>query len=318
VNPFIFSSINFLFGANGMSSRRSQRSRGFTLIELLVVIAIIAILIALLLPAVQQAREAARRTQCKNNLKQLGIAMHNYHDVHNKFPVGQYSCCWGTWMVAILPYIEQAQLFSLYQNSGGNDATGPRYGAAPNSTLVTNRRLSALSCPSDKESRPFGNLTSHNYVVNFGNTSLGQGTVNGVAFSGAPFANLSAFGFRDVVDGTSTTLLMAEVLQGEGSDLRGFSWWGDASQFSTYLTPNSNLPDRIYTAFYCNDQPGKNLPCAVATSTAPTMFAARSNHKGGVQVVLCDGSSRFISENIDLNTWRSLGTARGQEVLGEF
>jgi prepilin-type N-terminal cleavage/methylation domain-containing protein len=181
---FVFISIDFLFGANCMISPPSKRLRGFTLIELLVVIAIIAILIALLLPAVQQAREAARRSQCKNNLKQLGLAMHNYHDVHNKFPVGHYSCCWGTWMVAILPYIEQAQLFSLYQNSGGNDATGPRYGAAPNSTLVTNRRLSALSCPSDKDSRPIGNITSHNYVVNFGNTSLGQVTVNGVTSQG--------------------------------------------------------------------------------------------------------------------------------------
>lgn len=301
-----------------MSSLRSQRSRGFTLIELLVVIAIIAILIALLLPAVQQAREAARRTQCKNNLKQLGIAMHNYHDVFNKFPVGQYNCCWGTWMVGILPYIEQAQLFSLYQNSGGNDSTGPRYSGAPNTTNVTSRRLSALSCPSDKDSRPFGGITSHNYVVNFGNTSYSQGTVNGVTFARAPFTNLQAYGFRDVVDGTSTTLLMAEVLQGEGSDLRGFSWWGDASQFSTFLTPNSNQPDRIYTSGFCNNQPAKNLPCAVATTTNPTMFAARSNHKGGVQVVLCDGSSRFISENIDLNTWRALGTAQGSEVIGEF
>ena len=301
-----------------MPAPRSLRSRGFTLIELLVVIAIIAVLIALLLPAVQQAREAARRSQCKNNLKQLGLAMHNYHDVYNVFPVGQYNCCWGTWMVGILPYIEQAPLFQLYQNSGGNDATGPRYSSAPNTTQVTTRRLAVLTCPSDKDSRPFGNITSHNYVVNFGNTGYGQGTVNSVVFRGAPFGNLKPYGFRDATDGTSTTLLMAEVLQGNGSDLRGFSWWGDACEFTTYLTPNSALPDRIYTAGFCNNQPERNLPCDVSTTANPTMFGSRSQHEGGVQVIMCDGSSKFVSENIDLNTWRAIGTTQGSEVVGEF
>lgn len=301
-----------------MIAPRSRSTRGFTLIELLVVIAIIAVLIALLLPAVQQAREAARRSQCKNNLKQLGLAMHNYHDVFNVFPVGQHNCCWGTWMVAILPYIEQAPLFQLYQNSGGNDATGPRYSSAPNTTQVTTKRLAVLTCPSDKDSRPFGNITSHNYVVNFGNTGYSQGTVNGVTFKGAPFGNLKAYGFRDCTDGTSTTLLMAEVLQGNGSDLRGFSWWGDACEFTTYLTPNSNIPDRIYTIGFCNNQPDRNLPCDVSTTANPTMFGSRSMHEGGVQVIMCDGSSKFVSENIDLNTWRSLGTTQGGEVVGEF
>lgn len=296
---------------------RSTQKRGFTLIELLVVIAIIAILIALLLPAVQQAREAARRTQCKNNLKQLGLAMHNYHDVHNKFPVGAYNCCWGTWQVAILPYIEQTAYFELYQNSGGNDTTGPRYGASPN-TQVTTQRFAAFSCPSDLENRPFANITCHNYAVNYGNTGYAQSTVNGVTFKGAPFSRLQCFGFRDAIDGTSTTLLMAEVLQGIGSDLRGFGWWGDASGFSAYLTPNSNLPDRIYTAGYCNNQPTQNLPCAVSNGTNPTMFASRSRHVGGAQVILCDGSATFVSENIDLETWRALSTTRGAEVIGEF
>lgn len=304
------------FGARFMVVR-STKVRGFTLIELLVVIAIIAILIALLLPAVQQAREAARRTQCKNNLKQLGLAMHNYHDVHNKFPVGTYSCCWGTWQVAILPYIEQNALFQLYENSGGTDATGPRYGASPN-TQVTTKRLAALTCPSDMENAPIGNITCHNYAVNYGNTSYGQGTVNGVTFGGAPFSISKCFGFRDAIDGTSTTLMMAEVLQGIGTDLRGFGWWGDASGFSTYLTPNSSLPDRIYTASYCNNQPILNLPCAVSNSTNPTMFASRSRHVGGTQVILCDGSATFVSENIDLNVWRALSTTRGAEVISEF
>src|SRR5262245_17985795 len=98
--------------------------RGFTLIELLVVIAIIGVLIALLLPAVQQAREAARRIQCTNNLKQIGLAMHNYHDTVGSFPPARKGCCWGTWNIFILPYIEQASLYNAW-NSSGNNLAGP-------------------------------------------------------------------------------------------------------------------------------------------------------------------------------------------------
>lgn len=295
-----------------------RRHRGFTLIELLVVIAIIAILVALLLPAVQQAREAARRSSCKNNLKQLGVAMHNYHDTHGTLPVGVHRCCWGTWQVAILPQIEQGNLFSLYQNSGGTDATGPRYSSAPNTTNVTNKRIETLSCPSDPENRPFGNLTSHNYAVNFGNTGYGQQrNLNGVQWQGAPFKSRAVQRFRDITDGTSNTLLMAEVRQGQGRDLRGFSWWGDAAQFTTYLTPNSGLPDRIYTSYYCQNNQ-TNPPCAASSGSNPTMFASRSQHTGGVQVLLADGSVPFISDNINLGTWRALSTTQGSEVLGEF
>lgn len=297
------------------------RKRGFTLIELLVVIAIIAILIALLLPAVQQAREAARRSQCKNNLKQIGLAMHNYHDVYNTFPNGRYGCCWGTWLVAILPYVEQANLYQLYEQDRkyGIPVDDARYGHAAN-LPVTTKRISVYTCPSDTPNSPIGNITSHNYAVNYGNTSYGQGDLNGVVFRGAPFRNAQSgkpSTFADFQDGTSNTLLVAEVIQGQGSDLRGFAWWGDASGFETYLSPNDSQPDRIYSASYCNTG-GTNPPCAVSTSTNPTMFAARSRHVGGVQVTLGDGSSRFISENIDLNTWRALSTTQGAEVIGEF
>src|SRR5262249_40744593 len=102
-------------GARLPGGRVMKKNRGFTLVELLVVIAIIGILVALLLPAIQAAREAARRAQCVNNMKQLGVAMQNYHDVRKKLPLGSWSCCWGTWQMYILPYIEEQQLFDMYQ-----------------------------------------------------------------------------------------------------------------------------------------------------------------------------------------------------------
>lgn len=306
--------------------QHKKRNQGFTLIELLVVIAIIAILIALLLPAVQQAREAARRTQCKNNLKQIGLAMHNYHDVNNGFPVAQYSCCWGTWVVSILPYIEQTPLYNQYEfnRKYGIPSDTARYNHSVN-LPVTRTRLAALTCPSDSANAPFSGITNHNYAVNFGNTGYAQqATLNGVSFEHAPFRlsgnNTPAKNarIRDIKDGTSSTMLVAEVIQGIDRDLRGFLWWGDASQFTAYLTPNSSAPDRIYTAYFCNNQPKQRLPCAVATTTNPTMFASRSHHVGGIQTTLVDGSTRFISDNIDLNTWRALSTSRGAEVIGEF
>ncbi len=107
------------------------------------------------------------------------------------------------------------------------------------------------------------------------------------------------------------------MIIGQGRDLRGFSWWSDASNFTTYLMPNSPLPDRIYTSGYCVDS-SPNPPCAVSTGTDPTMFAARSRHPGGVQVTLCDGSARFVSETIDLAIWRAVSTSQGGEVVDDF
>jgi len=215
----------------------------FTLVELLVVIAIIGVLVALLLPAVQTAREAARRSQCTNNLKQLSLAMMNYEDSFKVLPggTGRYGCCWGTWMVRVLPYMEQGALSNLYQNSDGNDCTGPRYSQAPNPANVTTRRIKALTCPSDFPNAPLLNITNHNYGVNFGNTSFFQvPLVSGgitIQFMGAPFMTYTASSdggdgpngcpavatFKDVYgrpvrlaeisDGTSNTVMAAELKQ---------------------------------------------------------------------------------------------------------
>jgi prepilin-type N-terminal cleavage/methylation domain-containing protein/prepilin-type processing-associated H-X9-DG protein len=326
--------------------------RGFTLIELLVVIAIIAILIGLLLPAVQKVREAAARTQCTNNMHQLGVAMHNFHDQHKMLPpgVGPYGCCWGTWMMYILPYIEQGTMANIYTNLGGNDNTGLRYAAGTNLN-VTEKWISILQCPSDIPSS-IGGITQHNYAVNYGNTNFFQVPMNGFIFGGAPFtayppawyqsAKMDAlygqfnsdgdqtglFGLphggtpqgvlNHISDGTSNTLMAAEIICGQGGDYRGFSWWGGATGFVTSFVPNANAPDVLEGAG-CNSAATYGLPCTTAeTAALPRLQIARSRHTpGGVMVVFCDGHTTWISNSISINTWQALGTSMGNEIIND-
>jgi prepilin-type N-terminal cleavage/methylation domain-containing protein/prepilin-type processing-associated H-X9-DG protein len=313
--------------------------RGFTLIELLVVIAIIAILIGLLLPAVQKIREAAARLKCQNNLKQLGLAMHNYHDANSALPmgVGSHGCCWGTWQVLILPYLEQQNLSKLYLNYSGNDASGPRYGAAAN-LPITGQHIAILTCPSDTPNTTSA-VSYHNYVVNWGNTSLYGLPLNGVPFLGAPFncfegEDITAAGhdydyltpadvghgffgkpvpFGAISDGLSNTLLASETVQGQGNDLRGYTWWGSAAGFVTYMLPNDSGPD-VITGGSCD--PTRNPPCTTtSTASRPRMMAARSRHSGGVNTVFCDGHVVFIPNSINATVWNALGSTRGGEII---
>jgi prepilin-type N-terminal cleavage/methylation domain-containing protein/prepilin-type processing-associated H-X9-DG protein len=294
--------------------------RAFTLIELLVVIAIIGVLIGLLLPAVQKVREAANRTRCANNLKQIALAIHNYHDAHRTLPVGVNSdwAVYGTWQTYVLPFLEQDVLYKEYDFQQ----------AYWNNLPVSTRRLAVLTCPSDEPNSPFSGITSHNYAANFGNLPVdynpGAGydtgqlkTFNGLAFGGAPFAQNKAYRLSDITDGTSSTLLAAEVIQGQGDDLRGFTWWGHGAIFVGYIGPNSAAPDVLYCCdgTYCISRP-PNPPCiAPASATNPVMMGARSRHPGGVNVALCDGSGRFVADSILLSTWRALTTAQGGEVV---
>jgi prepilin-type N-terminal cleavage/methylation domain-containing protein/prepilin-type processing-associated H-X9-DG protein len=318
----------------------------FTLVELLVVIAIIGVLVALLLPAVQAAREASRRSKCQNNLKQLSLAMLNYEDTFKALPggVGRWGCCWGTWQVRVLPYLEQGAMGNLYMNSDGNDATGPRYGASPNNTNVTTKRIKALTCPSDFPNAPLSNITNHNYGVNYGNTSFLQTPLVSagitIQFQGAPFnaytdspgddgpttaAEVAAFPraygrpvrLSEVTDGTSTTVMAAELIQGQANSLQAFSWWGGGTGFVTFLAPNSSSPD-VLVGGICNADK-RNPPCTTTgTTTSPRMAATRSRHPNGVQAAYCDGHIGFIPNNISFVTWNAIGTAQGGEGANDL
>ena len=316
--------------------------RGFTLIELLVVIAIIAVLIALLLPAVQAARESARSLRCTNNLKQIGLAMHSYHDTHHVYPPAKKGCCWGTWLIFDLPYIEQQGLYNSWNSQGNNTPGFPaaydydlRY-FGPSNRTVTSTQIDTYLCPSDRTNAPLTETmngikyacTSQNDAVNFGNTVQDQIPFQGVRFGGAPFVDIGSpyhglstselgqrpVGLASLADGASTTLLVSEVIVGQGRDLRGFSWWGDAAAFETFLGPNSSFPDVLFSPYYCLDR-SPNPPCTTATTALPDNYGARSRHVTGVNAAMADGSVRFIKNTIQIQTWRALSTTQGGEVL---
>jgi len=314
------------------------RRDGFTLVELLVVIAIIGILIALLLPAVQSAREAARRAQCQNNLKQIGLAVHNYESAHKAFPAGNYQSVHGTWLVGLLPYVEQEALFDKYVDFGcyyGYPTTSIRYGSSQN-LPVTRTQLSVYTCPSDTVTASpdrYRGITFHNYMGNYGNTTRGRiSPFRGLTFGKAPFIEVMGPGiysgyidfdgrypqvvkFKDVGDGLSKTLLFSETVQGRGYDLRGFAWWGGACHFETFLPPNASDPDVTEGSGWCDNTVPANPPCVGRSGKSnPECLAARSRHPGGVMTCFCDGSCEFISDTINLKTWQGLGSAHGREL----
>jgi prepilin-type N-terminal cleavage/methylation domain-containing protein/prepilin-type processing-associated H-X9-DG protein len=340
---------------------KTQDRRGFTLIELLVVISIIAVLIALLLPAVQSAREAARRIQCVNNLKQIGLAMHNYHTAYNSLPPGYVSWGWGTWFVFTLPWIEGGTLYNSWnQGSPQTDTNAILTYSSPANTTTMNTRVQTYSCPSDQQqyffeaaNSSFGTFPHYNYAVNFGNALLGQqnylgtassctglnpGDPNNSCFAGAPFTEITnppyVVSFAGITDGTSTTLMASEVIQGAGStndpppgpwdDLRGFIVWADASGFETFIGPNSTSPDVIYARKHCIYPYAQNPPCTFIGSTGPVpaatalpdeLYGSRSRHPGGVNSLFCDGSVHFVKNTISLAIWRQLSTTQGGEVI---
>jgi len=313
--------------------------RGFTLVELLVVIAIIGILIGLLLPAVQAAREAARRTKCLNNMKQLGLAMHNYSDALNCFPpgglngTGRYDKPRQTFLIHLYPYLEQTNLFNSFKFYLHGSAYGlPWWGSAnslgPNS--ITAVVLPGLQCPSDRgEVNVFvqaGNyLSRSNYLGIFGNIDIQSAYDKTPSHLAATFGFNLSTRFADITDGTSNTMMFSEYLKGgeiedpsrparNGNDPRGLLWtdFAGGSQIYTKLTPNTSSLDLIYPG-YCVNLPDMYLPCGDGNGGNDTA-AARSLHPGGVNILLVDGSVRFIADSVNVVTWRALGSIAGGEV----
>jgi prepilin-type N-terminal cleavage/methylation domain-containing protein len=310
-----------------------RHRRGFTLIELLVVIAIIAILIALLLPAVQQAREAARRTQCRNNLKQIGLALHNYESSFTLFPPSSTSGFGrGVWNFAtfgesdprvhlhsfaslLLPYIDQATLYN--QINYGTSSLG-----------LANRALAAqvltvYRCPSytgttfsedplyrNIDATPAdNNFALRNYVAFGARTVLGlsgAAPAEGVMYPG------STTKFRDITDGTSNTVAIVETRDQnsavwiDGTSAAVAARWFNLTAPPTYAGTTNAINYKPY------------FPGGIFPNSIGQLYGPSSQHTAGAHHLLCDGSVRFVSENIDVAVYDSIVTRASGEIVGEF
>ncbi|RLS57849.1 MAG: DUF1559 domain-containing protein [Planctomycetota bacterium] len=344
---------------------RAVRS-AFTLIELLVVIAIIAVLIALLLPAVQQAREAARRSQCKNNLKQIGLALHNYHDTFNCFPI---SMSWGRidpgtdWdrrqafsdKVYMLPYLDQSP---LYNQTNWNDFPWNPWNTGSN--LPQSSRLPVFNCPSNAFTNGNGSNGEFSYAINVGVINYSKDDINVISGTNArhngfacytnwPGESDSVVRMAHVSDGTSNTVAYSEF----GSVPCDPSSTGRKSmQMHTWAEPGGANPHRLvrqhclnnvghvgdcgrhngrgsswassfigFGSAYSHNMNPNEKPCFATNQgdwRGSTTMSSSSYHTGGVHGLMGDGAVRFLSENIDYNTYASIGTRNGNETVGEF
>ena len=316
---------------------RSLGRRGFTLIELLVVIAIIAILIALLLPAVQQAREAARRTQCKNNLKQLGLAFHNYLDVYGTMPNGSHPTVGYPaggyhmgWVPKIFPYIDEGTRYQAMSAFSPDPIStlGPwRIEAAPsNGRDQIWGPVASLACPSSALGNRSPDIVNATLPWIAGQGALHYRGCGGRfeditnptdganyrwANSGTMYPH-SNTRIADITDGTSNTIMLGESSSSEGRSASMKSGWGGIQPWTWgiywYVNTQRLTLDSKLIQFPINFRGD--------FGTNATPFS--SYHTGGAQFLLCDGSVRFLSENIDLATFKGLGTRGKGEVPGEF
>ena len=323
-------------------TRRARYSRplhGFTLVELLVVIAIIGILVALLLPAVQAAREAARRVSCTNNMKQIGLAIANFENTHKNLPIGNTGWNKGgkSWIgltvfVQILPFMEENVTHDQFDYTS-------RWLNEPNRSLYGHQIL-AYQCPSDDSAgRWIGEFCRSNYSVCFGpkevHPELGGNGADSITvryFPDSSFVNptpiLGPFSMqvphelREIIDGTSHTIIVSEVITGAGgfygTDYRGA--WGFPHIGTIYLhhvTPNSSVPDSLRT-YFCGQasQDSERNPCVIiGDSHQLEHVAARSLHTGGVNVVFADGHIEFYEDEVDWVVWQALSTIAGAESI---
>ncbi|NLF70516.1 MAG: DUF1559 domain-containing protein [Candidatus Anammoximicrobium sp.] len=334
-----------------------KKSAGFTLIELLVVIAIIGILVALLLPAVQMAREAARRTECHNNLKQIGLALHNFEGVFKRLPAGHpHKVCpshpgvlamhyrWSV-LAMITPYMEQYNVYQelnldvpLYTFIGPN--SGPGYNVHADNAEPVSRLVKPFLCPSDQQREVDAGFGPSNYTACWG-SGMPPWTVHTASETDGVFYDNSQTRFGDILDGTSNTAMFSEsTLAPSGTDtklteanradvtvsyrsgsvgaltealcstlgadvntFRNARWvdgWPTRTGYDHRLPPNSFVSD-----------------CARVSPIRELWKAARSRHPGGVNLLLCDGSVRFVSNSVELATWRALASRNGGESLAK-
>jgi prepilin-type N-terminal cleavage/methylation domain-containing protein len=340
-------------------SPHGRRHRAFTLIELLVVIAIIAVLIALLLPAVQQARESARRTQCKNNLKQIGLALHNYHDTYISFPAAMYFSNFPSgglagyqqsngatmhgpsWLVGMLPYFDQAP---LYNQVNFSQSMGSTFNAN-----VVQANLAALRCPTDSFSTAgnkfidTGNMGPNLWARgNYAASGYGPQTLNGVNGPGNVNYRAQDVGKRGVMgwngwgginavsDGTSNTVASWEIRAGlTQGDVRGVWASGRCGAGMIMNCSNSGggyssgdcygINEGNHTGGDdvngCSDSPGQGMGC---WNGGDGQSGPKSLHTGGVHALMCDGTVRFISQNLDGTVMARLTAQADGGTVGEF
>ncbi|GAB5403361.1 MAG: DUF1559 domain-containing protein [Aureliella sp.] len=325
-----------------MSSKRHtgssvllQNRLGFTLVELLVVIAVIGVLVSLLLPAVQHAREAARRVSCANNLKQLGLAAQNHHAAYNTFPAGRTGPFPKVFsaQAQLLPFCEGLAFNLIDWDSPPITFSGRTFHDGSANLAAATSTLDVFSCPSDSAGRrvPESKYGATSYaacsgsgVVDNGSLSVGDGI----------FLSVKSLRLGDILDGSSNTIAMSERLLGRGNGQdASFDPRFDVWEISSRLPPTQeqcqaasgksayrlrgekwimgNYGNTLYNHLYT---PNSELADCMNITQRFGRFAARSLHAGGVNVALADGSVRFASNSIDLNTWRSLSTRAGDET----
>ena len=275
----------------------------------------------------------------------------NYESGNGCFPPGEKGCCWGTWNVFILPFIEQGQLFNAWNSVGNNSPTSTldsnyRYAGVCNTT-VSMTQINAYVCPSDPSGGTLGGRAARyfNYAVNYGNGDQAQNPLETfpaqsnaaitVVFNGAPFTDMGSplidiTGYAagmisttpakiaSITDGLSNTLMASEIRianpQNSG-DLRGYTWWGPSASFNTSITPNSTYPDVMGNGGCAVQNPPCNNGLMNSAGNTEVYLGSRGFHPGGVNSAMCDGSVKFFKNTINLSTWMAVGSSKGGEVV---